>query len=228
MASETTGRGLKQHILALLSESDPRVCIDGIRRLPERRAVNPLFGFFMHPDECIRWRAISAMGDTVSRLADRNPESARTVIRRLMWQLNDESGGIGWGCPEAMGDITARNGPMAREYARILVSYLNPHGNFIEHPILQRGVLWGTGRLLQARPGEIRIQPAWLSPFAGSPDPHHRGLAAWCASALDTPSSLPLRQRLSHDTAAFRFYDGCRLIDATVSHMATGRIGFRA
>jgi len=40
-------------------------------------------------------------------------------MRRLMWNLNDESGGIGWGNPEAMGEILACHEALANEYAPI-------------------------------------------------------------------------------------------------------------
>ena len=49
----------------------------------------------------------SRLEDVVSRLADSDMEAARVIMRRLMWNLNDESGGIGWGSPEAMGEILA-------------------------------------------------------------------------------------------------------------------------
>ena len=45
------------------------------------------------------------MGVVVAGLAEHDMESARVVMRRLMWNLNDESGGIGWSSPEAMGEI---------------------------------------------------------------------------------------------------------------------------
>ena len=80
----------------------------------------------------IRWRAVSAMGHVVSRQAENDMPAARIIMRRLMWNLNDESGGIGWGSPEAMGDIMARSAPLTREYHRILISYVDPSGNFLE------------------------------------------------------------------------------------------------
>ena len=58
-------------------------------------------------DELIRWRAVSAMGIVTAALADARMDAARVIMRRMMWQLNDESGGIGWGIPEAMGEIMA-------------------------------------------------------------------------------------------------------------------------
>jgi hypothetical protein len=99
-------------------------------------------------------------------------ESARVVMRRLMWNLNDESGGIGWGSPEAMGEITAGHGRLADEFAGILISYINPAGNFLEHELLQRGSLWGVGRLAHARPLLARPAVPFLPAFFESPDPY--------------------------------------------------------
>ena len=100
-------RKLKRKVLELLRDDDFEKSIDRICQLPPRQAVNPLFSFFYNADELIRWRAITAMGAVVSRLADQDMESARIIMRRLMWNLNDESGGIGWGSHEAMGEIMA-------------------------------------------------------------------------------------------------------------------------
>jgi hypothetical protein len=72
-----------------------------------------------------------------------------------MWNLNDESGGIGWGSPEAMGEILCQIPKLAEEFKSILFSYLEPGGNFIEHEMLQRGVLWGVGTYLRSNPEDM-------------------------------------------------------------------------
>lgn len=92
------------------------------------------------------------MGAFVANLADEDIESARVIVRRLMWQLNDESGGIGWGAPEVMGEILARHEGLAGEYANILTSHIKEDGNSLEHEPLQRDALWGVARLAQVRP----------------------------------------------------------------------------
>ncbi|MGD9194313.1 MAG: hypothetical protein PVH58_20495, partial [Desulfobacterales bacterium] len=115
--------------------------------MPPKRAVNPLFSLLCSLDERLKWRAVTAMGQVVSNLAETDLESARVIMRRFMWHLNDESGGIGWGCPESMGEIMARCERLADEYGFVLISYIQPEGNYLEHEILQRGVLWGVGRL---------------------------------------------------------------------------------
>ena len=141
-----SGRGLKDHVLRLLKSPDFEQSIKELTRIPGRRAVNPLFSFLYSRDEQIRWRAITAMGSVVSNLAEEDMESARVIMRRLMWNLNDESGGIGWGSPEAMGEIMARHAGLAEEYARVFMSYTREDGNYLENEMLQRDLLRGIGR----------------------------------------------------------------------------------
>jgi len=95
--------------------------------------INPLFSFLYNNDEQVRWRTVTAFGAVVAKLADEDMEAARIIMRRLMWNLNDESGGIGWGSPEAMGETLARHEGLAKEYARILLSYARQDGNYLEH-----------------------------------------------------------------------------------------------
>jgi len=66
-------------------------------------------------------------------------ESARVIMRRLMWSLNDESGGIGWGAPEAMGEIMARHEQLTKEYSAILGSYIREDGKFSRTPRASAG-----------------------------------------------------------------------------------------
>jgi hypothetical protein len=95
-----TGRAVKQIVLDLLKSDDFDQKEDELRRLPGRQVINPLFSFLCHSDQKVKWRAVTAMGVVVSDLAKKDMESARIIMRRLMWSLNDESGGIGWGAPE--------------------------------------------------------------------------------------------------------------------------------
>ena len=138
-------RELKTRMEALLRAEDFQATLSAIRKIPGRQAVNPLFSFLYSGDEILRWRAITAMGVIVGHMADNHMESARIIMRRLMWNLNDESGGIGWGSPEAMGEITAVHEMLATEFHRILISYIDPSGNYLEHEGLQRGAVWGCG-----------------------------------------------------------------------------------
>ncbi len=170
------GIGLIKLARALLKSPDFE---EALKRLdiPPQRMINPLLCALFEPDEVLRWRVIRGVGITVSAMAEKDLESARIIMRRLMWSLNDESGGIGWGAPEAMGEIMAENETLAREYYRILVSYIDIKGNLLENEELELGVMWGISRLAQKRPELLREWTAPVMAQLKSPHPVKRGLA---------------------------------------------------
>ncbi len=209
-------RQLKKETLELLSHKNFEESLEKILQIPARQVVNPLFSFFYNSDELIRWRAVAAMGAVVSNLADHDMESARVIMRRLIWNLNDESGGIGWGSPEAMGEIMASHGRLAGEYHKILISYIMPDGNYLEHEILQRGVLWGIGRLAHARPHLVKKIADLLCPYMESPDPILRGLAAWAAKPICTKRTESFLSRLGDDNSKIKIFVDNSLVEHTV------------
>ena len=214
------GRQLKKETLEFLSHKDFENGLEKIIQLPARQVVNPLFSFFYNSNELVRWRAVTAMGVVVSNLADHDMESARVIMRRLIWNLNDESGGIGWGSPEAMGEIMAGHDRLAEEYHNILISYIMPDGNYIEHEILQRGVLWGIGRLAHARPQLVEDSVLFLLPYMQSEDANLRGLAAWTAGLFDCKTTRMLLKRLENDQATLTIYLNGKLEKFTVAQLA--------
>ncbi|MCK5202920.1 MAG: HEAT repeat domain-containing protein, partial [Desulfobacterales bacterium] len=144
----------------------------------------------------------------------------RVIMRRYMWNLNDESGGIGWGCPEAMGEIMARNENLAQEFWCILISYIRSDGNFLEHEILQRGVLWGIGRLAHARPQLLKDSVDSLHPYMQADDPYLRGLAAWASGPLRNKSTESVLKRLKEDDAKLNVFFEGHLKKCSVAELA--------
>jgi hypothetical protein len=215
-----TYRELKARIGQLLGQSNFERALATIRQIPGRQAVNPLFSFLYSGDEQIRWRAVTAMGAVVCQMADGAMESARVVMRRLMWNLNDESGGIGWGSPEAMGEIAAGHAVLAEEFACMLISYINPDGNFLEHEPLQHGSLWAVGRLAHARPLLARPAAPFLPAFLHSPDPTLRGSAIWASSPILDDTLRPLIKALLSDNAPLRLYRQMQMTETTVADLA--------
>jgi len=215
-----SGRQLKKISRELLQSEDFERGMEEIRRLPPRRAVNPLFSFLCSADERLRWRAVTAMGRVVSDLADSDLESARVIMRRLIWQLNDESGGIGWGCPEAMAEAMAQNERLAEEYGCLLISYIQPQCNYLEHDALQQGVLWGIGRLARSRPRWVRDAQALLLPYMESVDPVLRGLAVWAIEPIAGRESLAKLRQLVNDPAEFSIYCDGRTVQRSVGRLA--------
>jgi hypothetical protein len=142
----------KKEVLELLEQNDFETNIQKIHKYDERKLVNALFSFLCSTDKNVKKNAVTAMGEVVSRIAEDDIEFARTIMRRLMLNLNDESGGIGWGAPEAMGEIMARNEKLAEEYHKILISYTIGGGNELDFEELQKDVIAGLKRLSLVRP----------------------------------------------------------------------------
>lgn len=217
---KVTSRHLKKNLLDLLKEKDFQKTFFQISNYPPKTCIGPLFSFFCNKDELIRWRAIAAMGVVVSKLADSDIESARVVMRRIMWSLNDESGGIGWGCPEAMGEIMARNRLLAGEYCNILVSYLREDGNFLEFEMLQRGALWGFGRLAYARPELLYNCSSLLIPYLLASDHYLKGLSAWAAGPLDKSPVQNVLHSLLEDHSIISIFLDLNLVERKISWLA--------
>jgi hypothetical protein len=220
-----SGKALKGQVLTLLETGGVEPALERLCRFPPRKVVNPLFSFLYHSDQRIRWGAVEAMGLVVARLADEDMESARVVIRRLMWNLNDESGGIGWGSPEALGAIMARHEGLAEEYAHILMSYARKDGNYLEHEVLQRGLLWGIGRLAEVHPRLLPDAGRHLGPYLKSSDAAARGLAARVAGILRVASARPALLELAADEALIVTFMHGKVVDIRVADLAKEALG---
>ncbi len=212
----------KRRISSLLESSDIAAVIRELHQLPAARVINPLIGSLCSNNERVRWHAVTALGPVVADLADRDMEGARVVMRRFMWSLNDESGGIGWGAPEAMGEIMACHAGLAQEYAHVLVAFMRKEGFFLELELLQRGLMWGLGRLAQVRPSLLREKNAatYLLPYLDSSDGPVRGLAAWALGLLKAASAVSGLKKLRSDPAVVRHYSNRIFVDETVGSLA--------
>jgi hypothetical protein len=217
-------RQLKKDVFKLLIQEDFPEALTRISRLQEKQVINPLFSFLYHGDEIVRWHAVSAMGVVTAGLADKNMESARVIMRRLIWNLNDESGGIGWGSPEAMGDIMAHSHPIAREFSKILISYALPHGNYLEHGLLQRGLLWGLQRLSKVNPVLTHAAAPFIRSFLTSQDPYHKGLAICFAETVNDTNAIPDIEKLIRDDTPISLYNNFRMTSHKVSSLARSAI----
>ncbi len=205
-------RGLKQHVETLLRAEDWRERLAELEQESAKSLLGPLFSFLIHGDE-LRWRAVTAFGPTVSRLAGDSMEEARVVMRRFMWNLNEESGSLGWGSPEAMGEVLACHDKLADEFHKVLVSYIHDTGkasNYIDHAPLRLGGFWGVGRLCHARPllMDHAVEPL-LAGLVDDENPAIPGMAAWALAPLRAEQAKgALTQLLDRDEQVDLFRDG--------------------
>jgi hypothetical protein len=100
-----------------------------------------------------------------------------------------------------MGEILGQSPGLAMEFKSILFSYLDPGGNFIEHELLQRGVLWGIGTFLKAFPHDLDSTTEHLIfDHLDSADPIKRGYAVRALSHAGClgPGKIPEALTLDH------------------------------
>lgn len=215
-------RQLKNNVLLLLRTKSTTAVLAELGQYPAAGLLNALFSGICHADETIKWSAIAAMGAAVARLADLDMEAARVVMRRFMWNLNDESGGIGWGTPEAMAECLANHQTLAAEYTHILVSFMREDGFFLEYPPLQQGLMWGVGRLAMVRPELLRQKNAscYLRPYLDSPDTVVRALAARASGLLRDEQALARIKSLLGNPTEIRLFLDQRLQLATADSLA--------
>lgn len=140
-------RAVKQQLKDLLSAPDWRDHLPGLRSMGQP-AVGPLFSFLLL-EPLMRHKAALALGQVVAGLEEGSAEDMHNIMRRLMWHMNEESGNIGWGIPEAFGEVLAACPRAAREFHRVLISYVIDLGrddNFCDHGPLRRSCFWAIGR----------------------------------------------------------------------------------
>lgn len=220
---------LKGTVMNLLRDTPLAGLADALAVFTARELVNPLFSFLCHPEEIVRWRAVSAFGLVVARIAAEDMEQARVIMRRFLWMLNDESGGIGWGVPEAMGEVLANQRQLADEYLHLLVSYTLDdgaaafqHGNLLEHEILQEGVLWGLCRV--APQHRERLLEAGLAAqierYFDAARSGVRGLACRLCGQLVVGTYRPRLLQLCQDQGSLRLYRDGDMHDLLVADLA--------
>lgn len=215
---------LKDSMRALLLDPNWAGRLDEMLQMPLKKVTGPLFSFFCDADELVKWRAVSAFGRVVDALARQDMEAARVMMRRLMWSLNEESGAIGWGAPEALGEAMAHNSSLAKEYHRILISYAQEpesgDGNFLEHVPLRRGVYWALARLAEVQPDLVHgAMPALLNGI-GEDDPALRGLSALALGLVGDKKTAGALLPLLEDARSFELYRNGKLQGTAVATLA--------
>jgi HEAT repeat protein len=200
-------------------EDDGPAALAGLAALPLRPAIRELQGLLPSAEPLVRFRAATALGRLGVALAREDLEAGRDLLRRLMWSLNDESGGIGWGAPEAMAEIMAGHEGLAAEFGHLLVSYLVPGANRLECEPLARGALWGLCRLLETRPDLAREAEPELVRLLREADPERRGLAALALARLGTRPTA-INPGLARDETEIGLYAEWRLSRVKVKDLA--------
>jgi hypothetical protein len=76
-------------------------------------------------DELIRWRAVETIGRVAKLQSAKDIAKVRDLIRRLLWLMNDESGGLSRTAPETIGEILVNVPSLIDEFGELLLAFLH-------------------------------------------------------------------------------------------------------
>lgn len=222
-------RTCKAYLISLLGSRDLDEILAELPSVPPKYLINGLFSCLCHPEEKVRWHAVSCFGAVVPAIGATDMEGARTIMRRFLWMLNDESGGIGWGVPEAMAEVMVHSSRLADEYLHMLVSYtmddgpeLFQDGNFLELELLQEGVLWGLCRLAPVYRDkllDLRLGDN-IGIYLVSKNHAVKGLACSLAGLLGLSAYLSDISGAGSDMSPVRLYENGVIRELTVAELA--------
>ncbi len=180
----------------------------------QRSPQRVLFSLALDDDELTSWRAIEAVGRLAGLQAEVDLEKVRDSIRRLLWLMNDESGGLGWRSPELIGEILVNVPSLINEFGRLLTSY------FKEEPF-ERGAWHAVARIAPIEPGLFADLAPEVETAVKDKDPLIRYHAVSILLSFDAAKYCPLVEKLAQDGGSVSIYDlkSGRMITATVGKM---------
>jgi HEAT repeat protein len=229
MAAGLPARRLKRKAREALAADDWRARLEELAEsigqggTTRQHLITALLAALSSGQIMVRWRAVSFLGRVVAELAESEPEAAREVMRRLVWGLNEESGAVAWGAPEALGEIMAQSQLMADEFANILMAYVSKCDMALCFAPLRAGAVWGLGRLAEARPELMRERCAEepLLALSGEDDPQVRGLAVWALGWLGGEKAAERLTQLESDEGALEIHENDELRTTSVGKLAS-------
>jgi HEAT repeat protein len=150
------------------------------------------------PEPLLRWRAVEAAGQVAAAHARRDLEPARELVRRVLWLMNDESGGVLWVGPQVLGAALANVPALRTELLEVLAS-------FLEEEPFRSGTRWGLWRVALGSPDAVAAAAAAaLARTLSDPDPDVRGHGALALATAAGPASAA---EVRGDEARFVLFD---------------------
>jgi hypothetical protein len=153
------------------------------------RVVRFLTGRLYSADQDDKWRAVGMFGVLAGRPGLLTDARLLDLLRRFLWALNDESGAVPFGVPEAVGEILAARPEHRAPLLPILCTMLTGAETFQTGPV-ERGLYWALGRI---GPDVCHHCPDVLAIVAAAarshPDAETRAMAASVFAQLGAPAA---------------------------------------
>jgi hypothetical protein len=170
----------KAELEAMLLAADHPALIRFARSAPAR-TLRYLSARLYSEDADVKWRAVRALGTLAADPALLADDKLAEQLRRYFWALNDESGAVPFGIPEAIGEILARRPSLQKLFLPLLCSMIQEE-EVVQAGAIERGIIWAIGRVgvpaAHSAPALLRLRDA-------HPDPETRRVAAWALRSLE-------------------------------------------
>jgi hypothetical protein len=115
-----------------------------------RKTLSLLVRMAYDKETLVAWRAIKAVGRIANVLVKTEREFLRNTVRKLLWSLSDESGGIGWAAPELLGEIVHSDPEGFADIIPIIAEVYD-----IEEQTFRPGVMYALARIAEVSPEMI-------------------------------------------------------------------------
>jgi hypothetical protein len=139
---------LKQTVQHALEQNDlEKIAALGQRN---RRVLSSLIRLAYDKETLVGWRAITAIGLAAKALVKTDDEFLRITIRKLLWSLSDESGGIGWSAPEILGEIVSADPEKFSDIIPLIAEVFN-----VEERVFRPGIVYALTRIAEAAPERV-------------------------------------------------------------------------
>jgi hypothetical protein len=142
--------GLKQSILHAIESNDLDTVVSLVKE--NRRALTILVRISYDKETLAAWRAIKAVGLAAKELVTTDYEFLRETVRKLLWSLSDESGGIGWSAPELLGEIVSADPKRFNDIIPLIAQVYE-----VEEEVFRPGVVYALARIAGTAPEQVAV-----------------------------------------------------------------------
>lgn len=190
----------KERLQSLLHEERYELIVPFVAAKKTRLSMLLSMSYTTDPLE--KWEIVKAAGYASKSIAESDPAFVRTVIRNLLWSLNDDSGSVGWSSPELLGEIIGGRTDLFKEFVPMVVSLLG-----IKEDSFRAGVLWAMGTIALNDLSSIRPYAPYVQMYVQDSSPDTRGCAVWCLGRIRAEVPGKYVRSLLEDAAGIYLLD---------------------
>jgi hypothetical protein len=158
-----------------------------ITRAQSTKTLRYLIGRLYTPEDESRQQITQALEVVVSDPEILGEGKIRDLLHRFLWWLNDESGAVPFGIPEAIGVVLRARPELQRDFLPLICS-MTYDPELLQTGSIERGIFWALGHI---GPPAAVCSPDAVRAVADAarqhPDSNTRATAAWALSRLQAP-----------------------------------------